>query len=109
MRLHRSSENAVVSSKLRHLKHDYIFISILLSTTVLSFSRCNKNLASKDGLRRHMESVHETIGKNFVCPTCGNRFLRKEYLAKHLKTHEFNYEVLPADTTTVSASPSVSS
>ena len=85
------------------------FISIPLSTPVLSFSRCNKNLASKDGLRRHMESVHETIGKNFVCPTCGNRFLRKEYLAKHLKTHEFNYEVLPADTTTVSASPSVSS
>ena len=73
-----------------------------------SSSRCDKNLASKDGLRRHMESVHETIDKNFACPICGNRFLRKEYLAKHLKTHEFNYEVLPADTTTVSASPTVS-
>ena len=42
-----------------------------------------------------MESVHETIGKNFTCDICGNKFLRKEYLAKHVKTHEFNYDVLP--------------
>ena len=57
--------------------------------------KCDKHLASKDGLRRHMESVHETIGKNFTCDICGNKFLRKEYLAKHVKTHEFNYDVLP--------------
>ena len=38
-----------------------------------------------------MESIHEGLEKNFGCDICGAKFLRKEYLEKHKKTHEFNY------------------
>jgi len=59
--------------------------------------KCGKSLASKNGLQRHMESLHGNPVKQFCCDICGNKFLRKEYLEKHRKTHEFNYEILPAN------------
>lgn len=52
---------------------------------------CGKTLLSKITLRNHMLS--HSNGRNFECPECGKQFVRKDYLAAHIRTcHNSNRE-----------------
>jgi KRAB domain-containing zinc finger protein len=48
---------------------------------------CNKKLATKNGLIKHMQNVHraEPDCKFFECDFCGLRLLKKHFLIRHLK------------------------
>ena len=42
--------------------------------------------STRGSLKRHQESVHRQ-SVSFSCQVCGQRFYRKDHLARHLKTH----------------------
>jgi uncharacterized Zn-finger protein len=44
---------------------------------------CGKTLASSDGKRKHIQSVHEKI--KFKCPQCNKNYSRKDVLTGHMK------------------------
>ena len=46
---------------------------------------CQKNLSSKQILRRHINEVHSGI--KYDCEVCGKPFARKTALTRHMKTH----------------------
>ncbi|CAC5373227.1 unnamed protein product [Mytilus coruscus] len=48
---------------------------------------CDKDFTTRRSLYRHNKSQHEKI-KTHICEICGKGFYRKEYLKRHLETHE---------------------
>lgn len=48
---------------------------------------CKKSFVVERSLKAHLNFVHSTGGKNFICDICGITFARKEYLLNHAHVH----------------------
>ena len=48
---------------------------------------CKESFCSKSSLRKHIDSIHQQVTKQFVCRKCCKRFRRKDELQSHLKSH----------------------
>jgi len=47
---------------------------------------CQKKLANKDSLRRHMETIHNGNAAQFECPVCQVKLASKQRYLRHLET-----------------------
>ena len=48
---------------------------------------CGKAFSKLDSLRRHVNELHKGV-RPFACTMCDKNYGRKDYLDRHMKTHE---------------------
>lgn len=48
---------------------------------------CGKAFSKLDSLRRHVNELHKGV-RPFACPLCEKSYGRRDYLDRHMKTHE---------------------
>ena len=53
-------------------------------TKLFACDKCDATFSRKYNLTRHQTTVHDKI-KNFECSYCGNKYLTKNHLDKHIK------------------------
>ena len=48
---------------------------------------CGKALSKLDSLRRHVNELHKGV-RPFACSVCDKNYGRRDYLDRHMKTHD---------------------
>merc|ERR1712228_118265 len=48
---------------------------------------CKETFCSKSSLKKHIDSIHQSASKQFVCRKCCKQFRRKDELQSHFKSH----------------------
>ena len=54
---------------------------------------CGKEFAKLEGLRRHVNEQHEGV-RPFACTACNKNYGRKDYLDRHMKSHESKEKII---------------
>ena len=53
---------------------------------------CGKSFAKFDSLKRHLTEAHKGV-RPFACKLCDKTYGRRDYLQRHLKSHNASYAV----------------
>ena len=64
---------------------------------------CGKKFSKMDSLKRHIAENHKGV-RPFACSLCDKTYGRRDYLQRHLKSHNANYAVNLQSASNISAS-----
>ncbi len=64
---------------------------------------CGKTFTKFDSLKRHLAEAHKGV-RPFACSLCDKSYGRRDYLQRHLKSHNANYAVNLASASNINAS-----